>query len=591
MKPENQGRSHTVEGTQEERDLQKGTSSVRQPDRLTKGAGQGTGENWTSSSRSLARLLEKGAKVSGNRMLALLALLLVLINLLGIWGILYSGREAQQEVMKDLELQAIASAKSLEAILASTRADFLFLAKSPPIVGFQQALESVDPMARRWKRLDIEATLLLFLTSHPEIERISLLQGERPLIVAGYREGAPVILPSEGADPQPELETLFVARWELGEPGSDTSMEALVSTRQLLELADPTGEYRLTLQPFSDSGTSRAVSQNESTVVVPVSDPDWSPPIEWEIMRSERRAGLLASLGRLTGRFQMTLIVNVLLLLLATVLGILSVRQARRSIALEIENRQQAQIRELERQLMHSERLASVGRLTAGLAHEINNPLEGMTNYLALLEDDLRNGSLETSIEFVEKIREGVTRAAGVTRRALTFAEPGRKPVTLINLSDVVRDSVQFVKNNQLFRDIEIRRNHGDLNPKVLGNPVTLGQAFLNLLLNAAEIQGGSGSIDIDFVVDEDQVIVTVADSGPGIDEETLPKIFDPFFSGRGSTGLGLSICRSIIERHEGAILAGNRPEGGAVFSVSIPLAESSGTDSRHEISAVAASD
>jgi len=295
---------------------------------------------------------------------------------------------------------------------------------------------------------------------------------------------------------------------------------------------------------------------------------------------------LLASLGRLTGRFQMTLVVTVLLLLLATALGILSVRQARRSIALEIENRQQAQIRELERQLMHSERLASVGRLTAGLAHEINNPLEGMSNYLALLEDDIKSGSLDTSLEFVEKVREGLTRAAGVTRRALTFAEPGRKPDTLIDLRQVVQDTVQFVKSNRLFRDIDVRVNHLDLNPTVLGNPVTLGQAFLNLLLNAAEIQGDSGKIEIDFSIEDELVQVTVADSGPGIDEDVLPKIFDPFFSGRGSTGLGLSICRSIIERHEGGISAANRPEGGAVFSVSIPLADAVSSSSAREISA-----
>ena len=97
---------------------------------LAGGAGRYITDSWTTSSHSLAGLLKKGAKVSGNRMLALLAILLVSINMLGIWGILYSGREAQQAVLKDLQLQAVAGAKSLEAILASTRADFLFLAKS-----------------------------------------------------------------------------------------------------------------------------------------------------------------------------------------------------------------------------------------------------------------------------------------------------------------------------------------------------------------------------------------------------------------------------------------------------------------------------
>ncbi|UCF38894.1 MAG: hypothetical protein JSU96_08675 [Acidobacteriota bacterium] len=521
-------------------------------------------------------MLEKGVEATGSRMLVFLAILLIAINLIGVWGILYSGREAQEEVLKDLQLQAVAGAKSLEAILASTRADLLFLSKSPPIAGIQQALEYSDPMARRWRRLDIEATLLLFLTSHPEVETITLISAGTAAVVAGRRDGAPVILPTQPEETTHSPGTLFMSRWDLAEPGSGSQMEAIVSTTQLLESADPTGEYRLVLHPSSEAAQEAEADQERSTVIVPVRDPDWSPPIDWVILRSELRTGLLASLGRLTGRFQMTLLVNVLLLLLASVLGILSVRQARRSIALEMENRQQAQIHELERQLMHSERLASIGRLTAGLAHEINNPLEGMSNYLTLLRDDLQNGQTENCLEFADKIKEGLTRAAGVTRRALTFAEPGRKPDTLIDLRQVVNETVQFVKGNRLFRQMEIAINENGFDRSIVGNPVTLGQAFLNLLLNSAEIQEGTGLLEINFAVEGDYALVTVADRGPGIDEEILPRIFEPFLSGRGSTGLGLSICRSIVEQHEGRIEAANREGGGAIFSIWIPLSDES---------------
>jgi len=553
-----------------------GEGSGKQWDPLESGeVGSGGGTVPTAEPTvSLRRLLQRGVEATGSRMLVLIAVLLVSVNLLGIWGIVYSGREAQQEVLKDLQMQAIAGARGLEAVLASARADYLFLAKSPPIAGFHQAMESANPMARRWKRLDIEATLLFFLTSHPEIERISLLRRGMPIIVAGRRDEAPVILPPSEVDLKSlDPNAFFITQLELGDPVHGNHLEAMISTRQLLEMANPTQEYRLFLKPVSELTEEESSLEGENTVVAPVSDSSWLPPIQWTIVRSERRAGLLQSLGRMMGRFQMTLVINVLLLLLATVMGIFSYRQARKRIALEIENKQQSQIRELERQLMHSERLASVGRLTAGLAHEINNPLEGMSNYLSLLEDDLQNGEYESCLEFVEKTQEGLKRAAAVTRRALTFAEPGRKPDTVIELKQVVEETVQFVGNNRMFRGIRIRIVDNGLNPRVQGNPVTLGQAFLNLLLNSAEFMKGEGQVEIRMWEENGSVAVSVADTGPGIDPEILPRVFEPFRSGRGSTGLGLSICRSIIERHEGTIEAANRPGGGAVFQMRIPLA------------------
>jgi signal transduction histidine kinase len=522
----------------------------------------------------VTQILRRGVRASGKRLLFFLVVLLVLVNGIGIWGILYSSREAQQAVLNDLELQAVAGARSLEAVLASARADFLFLAKSPPIVGFHQAFEGDDLMARRWKRLDIESTLLLFLAARPEIDRISLLSRGLPTIVVGHREGAPVILNPKNADDGFSPDQFFITQWELGDPVAGNHMEVKISTNRLLELANPTQEYRLILSPVNEVESDKTLHSGENTVIVPVHDDSWLPPIDWTIIRSERRAGLIQSLGRLTGRFQITLFFNVLLILLATVLGVLSFRQARKRIALEIENRQQAQIRELERQLMHSERLATVGRLTAGLAHEINNPLEGMSNYLSLLEDDLKSGQYNTCLEFVDKVKEGLKRTAGVTRRALTFAEPGRKPDTLIDLHKVIEETVQFVGNNRIFRNIQVEIHSSNQNARVIGNPVTLGQAFLNLLLNAAEFQSGKGEIEINIGIENEFTKVTIADSGPGIDLEILPRIFEPFQSGRGSTGLGLSICKSIVESHDGRIEAANRPEGGAVFSIYIPLAK-----------------
>jgi signal transduction histidine kinase len=520
-------------------------------------------------------------RIPGARIMVALAVLLVAINGVGIWGILYSGREAREEVLKDLQLQAFAGARNLEASLASTRADFVFLSQTPPLAGFRSALSDEDPMSRRWRRLDIEATLILFMSSHPEVERILLYgEDEAPFMAVGRREWAPVVLRLEEAEAYAGTAGIdfLLGTWYLGGEDSGGRMVARLSIPSLLRVASPTQEYNLALRPLSLIESEGLLDTGDVVATASVQDPDWSPPVDWALIWSEKRTGLIESLARLTDRYRMTLSVNLMLMALAAVLGAISFRQVRRGIALELENRQQARIRELERQLMHSERLASVGRLAAGLAHEINNPLEGMNNYLTLLEDEIRSERPDSALEFVAKVREGVRRAAGVTRRALTFAEPGQKPTSRVEVFQVMRDTVEFVKGNSLFREIEVNLKTAEGGLFVKGNPVTLSQAFLNLLLNAAEIQGGKGIVEIGFGADDEtgSVLVTVADAGPGISEDRLDRIFEPFFSGRGSTGLGLSICRTIIEQHGGEIRAANRPFGGAVFTVRIPGWDSS---------------
>lgn len=358
--------------------------------------------------------------------------------------------------------------------------------------------------------------------------------------------------------------------------GGEEYIEALISIPALFRLASPTQEYSLTLVTPEEDETlvpDDPESERLSTIVT-VSDANWMPPINWSIQWTESRAGLVESLSRLTTRFRITLLFNILLMSMAVILGLISVRQVRKGIALEVENRQQSQLRELERQAMHTERLASVGRMAAGLAHEINNPLEGMANYLSLLEDDLRVGEYSSSLEFVTKVKEGLKRAAGVTRRVLTLSEPGQKSMTPVDIQKALTETIEFVGGNAIFRGIEIETSllSGEL--FVHGNPVTLGQVFLNLLLNSAEIQKGEGKVEVAVREDGGQVLITIADRGPGIDPEILPRIFEPFESSRGSTGLGLSICRNIIDQHNGSIEAANREEGGAIFSLLIPLIE-----------------
>lgn len=522
------------------------------------------------------RFLRESLQIPGAGIILGLVALLVAINAVGVWGIIYSGREARSELLKDLQLQAIAGARTQEATLASTRADFSFLAQSPMLSKSAATLSADDPMARRWARLDLEATILLFMSSHPAVARIDLFLGEAiPVVSAARREGAPILLPAAEFQPGDAVPGSDHVKGRWGMPGGgEEYIEALISIPALFRLASPTQEYSLTRvspEERETLGPDDPESERLSTIVT-VHDANWTPPINWSIHWTESRAGLVESLSRLTTRFRITLLFNILLMSMAVILGLISVRQVRKGIALEVENRQQSQLRELERQAMHTERLASVGRMAAGLAHEINNPLEGMANYLSLLEDDLREGEYSSSLEFVAKVKEGLRRAAGVTRRVLTLSEPGQKSMTQVDVQKALTETIEFVGGNAIFRGIEIETSllPGDL--LVRGNPVTLGQVFLNLLLNSAEIQKGQGKVEIAVCEDGGQVLITIADRGPGIDPEILPRIFEPFASSRGSTGLGLSICRNIIDQHNGSLEAANREEGGAIFSLRIPL-------------------
>jgi signal transduction histidine kinase len=154
----------------------------------------------------------------------------------------------------------------------------------------------------------------------------------------------------------------------------------------------------------------------------------------------------------------------------------------------------------------------------------------------------------------------------------LAFADPGKTQPVRVDLNGVLRDAVSFLRSNPAFRRTEVSFVPAGDGLFVLGNPVTLGQLFLNLLINALQFQPAGGLIEVVAGAGERTAIVSVTDHGPGIRPEDLPRIFEPFFSTRGSTGLGLSVCQAIALAHGGNITAENREEGGACFRVEIPL-------------------
>ena len=499
----------------------------------------------------------------------LLLLVFLTINAVAVWGIVAGRSNARQAAQNELELRTRADARALEAILASLRADFLFLSQSPPLAFFLESRRHDDPMVRRWSRLDVEGTFLLFLEARPALERLVLRDaGGEVLVVAGRRQGVPEILPAELSLP-PAAHELFHGCFPLAATGGEIRVR--LDPRKLLALAAPGSEERLRVE--RDGGAAAPPASGELVARTTVADAHWDPPIAWRLVRREEEGELLRSLESLAQRYRTTVVLNLAVMTLTLVLGALAFRHARRAARLEADNAQEKRVRELERQLMHSERLASVGRLAAGLAHEINNPLEGMSNYLSLLADDLDGGRHAQARKLVDRVREGLDRTAGVTRQVLAFSGPGKAPKSAVDLAVVLRDAAGFVRSSRDCRRMDIAcETDGAL--AVRGNPITLGQLFLNLVLNACQAQPEGGEVRIRAAAGAGAAVVTVADRGTGLSADALAHLFEPFFSTRGSTGLGLAVCHGIVTDHGGEIAGRNRPGGGAEFEVRLPLAD-----------------
>jgi C4-dicarboxylate-specific signal transduction histidine kinase len=178
-------------------------------------------------------------------------------------------------------------------------------------------------------------------------------------------------------------------------------------------------------------------------------------------------------------------------------------------------------VRELERQLFHAERLSTVGRLAAGIAHELNNPLEGMSNYLVLAREALARGDLETGRRHLAGIKQGLDRAAGVVGQVLAHADPAKAPSSPCDLNAVLRETVEFVRSRHEFGHVELLLELRAELLVVAGSPVMLGQVAMNLVVNGCEAQPASGEVRIVSRREQGSVVVEFMDRGPGVAEPT----------------------------------------------------------------------
>jgi PAS domain S-box-containing protein len=232
--------------------------------------------------------------------------------------------------------------------------------------------------------------------------------------------------------------------------------------------------------------------------------------------------------------------------------------------------------RKLEQQVVQSERLAAMGAMIGGVAHELNNPLTSILGVSELLQDNETN---ETSRKQLAMLQQQARRAAEIVQNLTYFSRPPAPGKSKINLTAVVERTLNLhaysLRKNNI--TVDFLKEAGV--PYALGDPHQLMQVFLNLIVNAEQAireARDKGTLRIRLGKGDGTVWVSFHDDGPGIPKESLPSIFDPFYTtkrpGRG-TGLGLSICKSVMKEHNGSVEAMNSPEGGAVFTVALPVA------------------
>lgn len=233
------------------------------------------------------------------------------------------------------------------------------------------------------------------------------------------------------------------------------------------------------------------------------------------------------------------------------------------------------ELTEMQAHLVQSEKLASLGKLAAGIAHEINNPLGGILIYSHLLLED--TDETNPRYDNLKKIVKETTRCKDIVKGLLQFARPKDPEMILTDINELLENSLSMMERQVLFQNINLKKNYSPDLPRIVADSAQLQQVFINIIINAAEAMDGDGTLSIRTFLGEDgkSIQIEFTDTGHGIKEEDKKRLFEPFFStkevGKG-TGLGLAISYSIIQKHEGEIKVSSQEGKGSTFTVIIPV-------------------
>jgi two-component system NtrC family sensor kinase len=348
---------------------------------------------------------------------------------------------------------------------------------------------------------------------------------------------------------------------------------ALVNRQGRFQLADPRAHLLQSrsdyLPPEDRPNGARAVYKNGDSILIAHA---WLSEVRWALLVSEPLNMAYAQLYRAR---------RIMLISSSVILGVVVVAIWLATRAIIAKARENAQKRdELSHQLLHASKLASLGELATGVAHEINNPLAVVIATTGVIRDMLNpefkvDWTPQQICDELKTIEVAVFRARGITQQLLNYGHKNQPRLVGTDIHAVLEDVLGGFKEHALALDnVTVVRDFDPGAPEVLVDPDQIRQVFLNLINNAGDAIRGPGRITLSTRQDEATVRVTVTDTGAGMDGEQLKKIFDPFYTtkevGKG-TGLGLSVSIGIVESMGGTIEVQSMPGAGSAFTVVLP--------------------
>ncbi len=245
------------------------------------------------------------------------------------------------------------------------------------------------------------------------------------------------------------------------------------------------------------------------------------------------------------------------------------------NVDLTHQKRIESELEKTRLQLLQSEKMASLGKLSAGVAHQLNNPMSGITLYTQLIMEDY--DLPEEAREDFKRVIANVQRCSEIVKQLLQFSRQTGRQIETFDINQAIVGTLALLEKQVLFQNVKIDNRLVANLPKISVDIQQMNHVFMNILINAADAMEGKGTLTLESWHREEksEVCMRISDTGPGIKPEILNSVFDPFFTtkevGKG-TGLGLSIVYGIVEDHGGRITVENRESGGASFTIRLPI-------------------
>ena len=229
--------------------------------------------------------------------------------------------------------------------------------------------------------------------------------------------------------------------------------------------------------------------------------------------------------------------------------------------------------KQLEKQLFHSEKLASIGILAAGVAHEIGNPLSAISGYTQILQGRLEPGS--ENFEYLEGIASQAERIQRIIEDLLNYSRPSTGIRSEVHVGEAIRSVISMLQAQKVFKELKVELDLPDNIPPIIMDRDHLNQVIVNIALNAAQAMPQGGSLKASVALQKGSIQIRFQDSGHGIPDDIKDRVFDPFFTTKGvgeGTGLGLAICQKIVESYHGGITFESRADVGTSFTIMLPI-------------------